>query len=147
VPRFVRAEPDPKKRLELMREIGDFAERGIVERGPAGGWMENGEARVEIVRYAAQSFELAIEARAETVVATSIPAWRGWQADLDGRPAERIGYNHAFLAFRIPRGRHRLVLRYFPDAVRLGLTVSGMSLAGAALLVFWRRRDFGQNPP
>jgi hypothetical protein len=147
VPRFVRAEPDPKKRLELMREIGDFAERGIVERRPAGGWMENGEARVEIVRYAAQSFELAIEARAETVVATSIPAWRGWQADLDGRPAERIGYNHAFLAFRIPRGRHRLVLRYFPDAVRLGLTVSGMSLAGAALLVFWRRRDFGQNPP
>jgi hypothetical protein len=147
VPRLVRAEPDPAKRLALMRSIGDFGERGIVDEGPGTGeWRENGQARVEIVRYAAQSIEIAVDARAETVVATSIPGWRGWQADLDGSPAWRIGYNHAFLAFRVPEGRHRLALRYFPDAVRLGLIVSGAFLAAAALLAFWRRRDFGQNP-
>jgi hypothetical protein len=146
VPRLVRAEPDPARRVDLLRSIHDFAERGVVETGPEEGeWVANGEARVEVARYGAQSIELDVDAGADTLVATSIPGWHGWKAELDGRPSVGVGYNHAFLAFRVPRGHHRLALRYFPDAVRLGLVVSGASLAAALLIVLWRRRDFGHN--
>jgi uncharacterized membrane protein YfhO len=99
------------------------------------------------VKYGPQSMELVVDARREALVATSIPGWRGWKATVDGRPAALIGYNHAFLAFRVTGGRHEVRLRYFPDAFRLGMIVSAGSLAATAVLLLRRRRDFVHNPP
>jgi hypothetical protein len=128
-PRFVRAEPDPGRRLELMKSIGDFRERGVVSAGVATGeWAENGEATVEIAAYGAQAMELDVAAGRETLVGTSVPAWRGWRATVDGRPVESLAYNHAFLAFRVPEGRHRLSLCYSPDGFRHGLALSAATL-------------------
>jgi uncharacterized membrane protein YfhO len=43
-----------------------------------------------------------------------------------------IAYNHAFVGFRVPAGRHRAVVRYLPDGFVRGLLVS---LASVVLLV------------
>jgi uncharacterized membrane protein YfhO len=83
---------------------------------------------------------LDVEAEGETVVGTSIPAWPGWKASLDGRAIPLLSYNHAFVGVRVPGGRHRVALRYFPDSVRAGLWVSGATLAAAAVLLLRRRR-------
>ena len=82
---------------------------------------------------------LDVDADAETVVGTSIPAWPGWKAALDGRAISLLGYNHAFVGVRVPAGRHRVALHYFPDSVRLGLWISGATLAAAAALLLRRR--------
>lgn len=134
VPKLFRAEPDPARRIEILKSIADFGERGVVDDGAATDWTPNGEARVSIGSYGAQSMDLEIEAKGETLVATSIPGWRGWRAKLDGLPTDSVSYNHAFLAFRVPAGAHRLSLRYLPDGFRYGLLVS---LASALLLAGW----------
>ena len=144
VPRRVRSEPDGARRIELLKAITDFREQGLVEDGVSGGWLPNGDADVRIAAYGAQAIDLEVAARQATLVATSIPGWRGWQAAVDGRPIAAIAYNHAFLAFRVPEGGHRLSLRYDPEGFRRGavisLTTLLVSIGWLAALAIRRRR-------
>ena len=105
-----------------------------MDDGAATDWTRNGQARVSIASYRAQAIELDVDARGEALVATSIPAWPGWRARLDGQPTGSVSYNHAFLAYRVPTGVHRLKLCYQPDGFRYGLWIS---LASALLLAAW----------
>jgi len=141
VPRLVRSEPDPARRIDLLRSIVDFRERGIVdEDGVPGDWTQNGEARVAISAYGPQSMDLDVSAQEEALVATSITAWRGWKSTIDGRPAHAVGYDHAFLGFRVPKGKHRLALRYAPDGFRYGLLLSLSTLVLMTAWLIWRWR-------
>ncbi|HEY4230447.1 MAG TPA: YfhO family protein, partial [Thermoanaerobaculia bacterium] len=141
VPRRIRAEPDRIRRLDLLRAIADFGEDGVVDESGPDSWRENGGGRVHIAAYGPQAIALDVEADGETVVGTSIPAWPGWKSTLDGRAIPSLSYNHAFVGVRVPGGRHRVELRYFPDSVFWGLGISGTTLAlAAAGAVLLRRR-------
>jgi uncharacterized membrane protein YfhO len=48
-------------------------------------------------------------------------------------------YNHAFLSFRAPAGRHTMVLRYLPDGFVCGAAISLTSLLVCLALVRPRR--------
>jgi hypothetical protein len=143
-PASVRLEPGGVERLALLKSIRNFRNRGVVASWPGaapGAWHPNGSARVEIASYQAQSMTIDVDAREETVVGTSIPAWPGWKARLDGAAVEPLSYNHAFLGFRVPQGAHRITLRYRPDGFVLGAVVSLLTLAASiALLLFLPRR-------
>jgi hypothetical protein len=146
-PRLVFAEKDTARRLELLKNIEDFGERGVVEEAGEPGWTDNGPAHVAVVSSAGHAMEVDIEASQAALVATSLTAWPGWKATLDGQRVEAMRYNQAFLAFRVPAGRHRLSLRYAPDAFRAGALVSLLSLAFAgAAIVRARRRQLRENP-
>jgi hypothetical protein len=139
-PRTVHHESDPARRVELLRRIGDFAAEGIVEgpeRAPAG----NGPATVRVMRYVGGELTLEVDAHSEAIIGTSIPRWPGWKLMLDGRKAPLVGYNHAFLGFRVPPGRHAARLEYRPDGFTRGAAVSGATLAlSLFLLALGRRR-------
>ena len=83
---------------------------------------------------------LALDGREDVIVGTSIPGWPGWKLEIDGRRAQLLGYNRAFLAFGVPAGRHRAVLHYWPDSFSAGLAVSGATLAACTLTALFRRR-------
>ena len=82
--------------------------------------------------YRPQSMAIDIDAEAAAVVGTSIPGWRGWQARLDGERIPALTYNHAFLGYRVPAGKHRLTLRYRPAGFTTGALLSLVTLAGLA---------------
>jgi hypothetical protein len=67
----------------------------------------------------------------------------GWQATIDGRPAELLRANAAFRAVAVPAGRHVIEHRYRPRSVTSGLAVSGVALlaAGAVAAAEARRRS------
>lgn len=141
VPGWIHYEPDGMRRLEALKGITDFGERGVLGMAPPPGspdWVRNGPARVTVASYRSNSMTLAVDAEQEAVIATSVTAWRGWQARLDGAPLEPLGYNHAFLGFRVPAGRHRIDLRYRPRGFGIGATLSVLTLV--AIAVFSRRR-------
>ena len=71
------------------------------------------------------------------MIGTSIPAWPGWRARLDGRPASPLRFNNAFLAFRVPPGKHRLVLEYLPRSFVWGSWLSAFTAGLCAAL--WLR--------
>jgi hypothetical protein len=143
VPREIWREPDPRREVSVLRQIADYGERGVASAAPGGGpertWLPNGKATVRIARYDAQAMEMDVDAAAPALVATSTVAWPGWKLALDGRPAPTVSYNHAFLGFRVPPGRHRAVLTYLPGSFMWGAGVSLASLA-VGFFLFGRSR-------
>jgi len=139
-PQRVRRVADPALAMEALRGISNFAERGVVEEATAADWSENGPATVTIASYTRVGMELGIEAAAETVIATSIPASPGWRADMDGRRLPLVVYNHAFVAFRVSPGRHRVRVRYAPDSFRAGAAISLATLVACSVIA-WRSRS------
>jgi hypothetical protein len=136
VPSRVRAEPDAARRLELLRTIQDFRSDGVVSE-PANDWADNGDATSAVESYSAPSIAVRTEGTTATLVGTSVPAWKGWKAEIDGRWLPLLTFNHAFVGFRVPPGSHRVVLRYLPDGFVRGLAVS---LVSAAALAVWIAR-------
>ncbi len=127
VPRSLFAEEDWKRRLDVLASIRDFADQGVLSEPSTGDWIRNGDADVVIAAYAADRLSLDVRAREAALVATSIPAWPGWRVELEGQPIPSATYNHGFVAFRVPPGRHRVDLRYRPVSVILGAVVSAVS--------------------
>lgn len=135
VPRRYRGERDETKRLSLLAGVSDFAEQGLVDAETGGTWRDNAVAEVAIDAYAPQRLALSVDAAGDVLVGTSLVNWPGWKAAVDGRPASIIGFNHAFVGLRVPRGRHEVVVRYAPDAFFRGLWISVATLVlGVALL-------------
>ena len=140
-PRTVRHENDPVRRIDLLRRVRDFAAEGIVDGiPPPDASAANGPAEVRIARSVGGELALEIEARGEALVGTSIPRWPGWKLTVDGKPAPLVGYNHAFVGFRVPAGRHTAALRYRPDGFTRGAAISAATLAVALVLLAWRPR-------
>lgn len=140
-PETYRAEADETRRLAALSEITDFRARGIVaeDAPPTEGWVRNGPASVAIASYQAQEMRLAIDASAPALVGTSLTAWPGWKLRVDGRRTPLVSYNHAFLGFRVPAGKHEAVLEYLPDSFLAGGAISLLSLAAALVLLRFPR--------
>lgn len=134
VPRRVFSESEPGRQRERLFAIQDFGEEGVVEAAGSS-IADNGAAAVRIASYAPQRMEMSIDAEAPALVATSVTRWPGWRLELDGREVPLLAYNRAFLAFRVPAGRHRAVLRYLPRSFVAGAWISAISLV-AALAIF-----------
>jgi uncharacterized membrane protein YfhO len=81
--------------------------------------------------------DLEVDAASAAVIGTSIPAWPGWRARLDGVAVSALTFNHAFLGFRVPPGKHRLVLDYLPRSFVWGAWLSALT---AGLCVVWAAR-------
>jgi len=146
VPRHVLWTDDPGRHLWALTRIPDFENDGIAGGKDSGrvGWQHNGPARLETTAYTGSTFALDVEAPAETFVGTSIPAWKGWKLSIDGVPARLHPFNHAFLGFEAPPGRHRVQLRYRPDGFVRGAAISLASIAACAWLA--RRKRAASTP-
>jgi len=140
VPQSLFYEKDPWTHLEMLKRNPNFAVYGVVYDRPeieGSPFSRNGQAHVRIASYVPQKIALEIEAKEKAVIATSIPCWPGWKLRLNGSEAPLIRYNWAFWAFRVPPGRHRAVLYYWPDGFVYGLWISAATvLLGLTFLSF-----------
>lgn len=65
----------------------------------------------------------------------------GWTAEVDGAPAPLLRADFAFRAVALQAGTHRVLLRYAPRSLRIGLAITlAAALVVAVLLVPPRRR-------
>jgi hypothetical protein len=144
---------DRDLRLAVLQSIGDFGRDGVVGAARSGppGWLPNGPARVDVEAYGADRITLAIDSAQPVFVGTSIPGWKGWRLALDESAAPLLPFNHAFLGFQVPAGRHQARLRYLPASFVVGGAISAAStLLATALLVsagFRRRQRRAREEP
>ncbi|HEX5351322.1 MAG TPA: YfhO family protein, partial [Trichococcus sp.] len=79
-----------------------------------------------------------IEAEDE-ILLTTIPYSEGWEVTIDGATAETTTALNGLLAVPISAGEHALALTYRTPYLMTGLSISGVSIAGALLLGKYRK--------
>jgi hypothetical protein len=99
-------------------------------------------ARVEAQSFAVGKASIIEDRRNRVVVETENPGdgwlvlsdnfYPGWQATIDGRPAEIYRANHTMRAVQVPAGSHVLSFSFAPQVLRRSVLVS---LAGAVLVL------------
>lgn len=139
------AEGSPEAARRLAATTAAWRHRALIETPdgrPPAGWREAGGAAgpAEIVAYGPH--------RVEIVARPDRPGWLvladghypGWEAEVDGRPAPIHPAYVAFRAVRLDAGPHRVVFRYAPRSVRLGLATTLGALALILLACAWPAR-------
>lgn len=69
----------------------------------------------------------------------------GWLAEVDGTSVPILRADHAFRAVHLPAGAHRVVFRYAPRSLRIGLWISLAALLGVGVLLV-PPRSVGAEP-
>lgn len=84
-----------------------------------------------------------VDAERDGYLITSIPFDENFTVQVDGKFAEPVKVNTAFLGARIPRGRHKIAISYRAPGKSLGMAISGMGLILLAASAVRRRRNAG----
>ncbi|MBI2963190.1 MAG: hypothetical protein HYY35_05495 [Deltaproteobacteria bacterium] len=147
----VAAEGDALRRLLAADFPVESA--AIVDRMPAG-WSNPREAgapprgRVHFVSYGSDEVKLDVETAERAFLVLNDSYFPGWEADVDGRPAEIFQTNAFVRGLVVPRGRHSVRFCYRPDSWSRGAALSAVGLlALAALFVAGIRRRRRQRDP
>ena len=94
----------------------------------------------EIVDVRTNSLFISLNDEHEEYVMISIPYSEGWTAYLDGEEAEILKADEAFMAVKVPKGKHILMLYFFTPYLITGLVISGAAMFAVFILLhFWRR--------
>ncbi len=130
--------PEPDSYLRLADPGFDPRNEIVLSEGEALSDPADSVGRANVIERRPDRIELEVEATqpAYTVLVEAYDA--GWRASVDGLPVPVRRANVLFSAVLVPAGRHRVVLRYAPSSVSLGLATSGISMLVAASLG-WRR--------
>ena len=122
--RDVRAEPSFGDTVARLKQVRDFRATTFVDAIPPG-VAPSGTGRVVVRRYSANGAELDVESSGWNLLATSEPDWPGWRASYDGRPANLVRVNGAFIGIFVPPGRGAVRFEYRPRAFIAGAAISG----------------------
>lgn len=151
VPRRIRFEPDRNVRIAQMARETDFGERAWLSdpgvEGSARGETSNGQAQLSL-RSSGPDILITASAASPVLLATSIPAWPGWNAETESGRLPIVRVNHAFVGFRLEPGRHEIRLHYRPPLLNAALAacLAGILLAAFLGLLVLRARQRAPRP-
>ncbi|MBE7552429.1 MAG: YfhO family protein [Anaerolineales bacterium] len=89
--------------------------------------------QVAILAYAPERVEIKATLASPGWLVLTDTYYPGWQATLDGNPAEILPVNIMFRAVEVPAGEHTVVFEFKPRSVVMGAWVSGGALVASAL--------------
>ena len=116
---------DRGERVAAMKRRLDPSEVVLSAPGPPG----SGEAaQVRIAEDSGDRIAVEVRAAGTGYVVVGDPLAQGWEATVDGRPAELRPSDHAGVAVLVPKGSHRVELRPESSGWRLGRGISSLSL-------------------
>ena len=106
---------------------------------PQGDFKAPAEAR--IVSY--EPNRLAIETVADKSAALVLSEvnYPGWEATIDGQPAEILTADYLLRSVILPEGKHRVEMRYTAPAARRGAIISTLTLLALAGMVIFSIRS------
>jgi hypothetical protein len=135
-----RAFVPPVVRLNAFDPIGemslatDFGARAWIDAGGTLADAANGPGRVLHIDERTREYELDVEMQGAGWVVTSIPAWKGWRAYVDGKRLDTQIANFAFVSVHVEQGKHHVRLSYWPRGFVIG---RGITAAPLLALLAW----------
>ena len=123
---------------DMLQET-DFSQRAWIEADLPPGERANGPGHVAI-RDARLGYVIDADMENDGWVVTSVAAWKGWRAYVDGRRVKTQFANHAFLSVNVPRGKHRVELRYWPESFVRGAAITLTTLFALLVACLLRMR-------
>jgi hypothetical protein len=147
VPNRVRLGYDNGEASEQMAQETDFRERAWIEAPLQKQERANGPGAVTRIRDANLGYKFDVNMAEAGWVVISETAWKGWRAYLDGRRVELQVANNAFLGLYVPKGPHRVQLRYWPRSFVIGRWISFLTLLSVACAFGVRRRSRRLSAP
>lgn len=109
------------------RESGSVTRQARIDEATASPATSPGSADLLIDQPELRRVAVTIDQPAFLMFAES--AFPGWQARVDGQPAELLRADHLFQTVYVPAGSHEVEFVYTPLSVRLGWAISGAALA------------------
>jgi hypothetical protein len=91
----------------------------------------------QIVRYAPDEVVVDVSGSEPGILVLTDQNYPGWEAEIDGRPAEILVADYIFRAVPVEAGAHQVVFRFVPRTFWQGLLVAGLGttlLVGASLV-------------
>jgi len=148
LPPLVARSVDPR-RTALVEPDGELPPGLAPRQAPAAPVP----AAAIVTRYEPERIELAVSSAEPGLLVLAEVYESGWQAAVNGQPAEILPTFHALRGIPVPAGDSTVELRYAPWSLRLGLAVTGLALVGmvgsfAVAGWSWARRPLlSRTPP
>ena len=138
VPPRLRVAVDPAGDLEWLRSRTSFRRTVLLEPLQpqprlAADVIENGRGRVLEIDRRGSRYRLEVDMQDPAWVVLSETHWRGWRARVGGSELPLAFAHHAFLAFEVPAGRHRVEVFFRPRSFELGLGLLAITIVAGAV--------------
>ncbi|HMQ51211.1 MAG TPA: YfhO family protein, partial [Anaerolineae bacterium] len=117
---------DPEQTVTLLR-------RPTEENGLVIGGQPSPQDQAVITRYESERVEILVTLASPGWLVLTDSYYPGWQATVNGQPAEIEPANLLFRAVELPAGEHRVVFEFRPPSVWVGVGVSGLSLLAVVI--------------
>jgi hypothetical protein len=106
---------------------------------PQGDFKAPPEAR--IVSYEPNRLAIETVADKRAALVLSEVSYPGWEATIDGQPAEILTADYLLRSVILPEGKHRVEMRYTAPAARRGAIISALTLFALAGMVIFSIRS------
>jgi len=91
-------------------------------------------ARVDIVKWRGDAYELDVDAPKGALIRSSVAMWPGWRVTRDGKKLATRLVDDAFVGFTVPPGRGTVRMRYVPMSFWGGLALSIITLITTSVI-------------
>ena len=138
----VAVEPDEARRLRILQEpMFDPRQVALVESPPSlpltpPSVRQAEPGSVRITRYEGTRIDLSAAVAQNALLVLGEKYYAGWEALVDGKPAEIVPVNHILRGIYLPPGEHTVELRFDPGAFKVGkyITFASFILFAGMLL-------------
>jgi membrane protein YfhO len=138
---FVRIKTPNEGRSFIDGHVQDLQSNALITGDPPRNLSCPGaQDSVSVTKYAAERVALEAKMSCDGMVVLSDTYYPGWDAKVDGRPAQIYEVDMALRGVVVPAGTHQITFAYRPRSFIFGIALTFAGLIGAVLITIVGRR-------
>jgi len=139
---FVPIKSVNEGRAFIDGHVQDLRSKAMIMGEPPGNLScQDAHDDVSVTKYAAERVTVQAKMSCDGMVVLSDTYYPGWDAKVDGKPAQIHEVDMAFRGVIVPAGTHQITFRYRPRSFIVGMAMTLAGLMGVALITIAGRRN------